>query len=433
LKNKPEHEEFKEFSVLSALLSKPDPSFDLVTLAFEAAKFCSKSQLEQLTEQLKGVCTTDNIEFTELRLRSAELSLHEKDFDSARVTLMPLKQDSRLHKTLLDFYTRVAWNSEKQLFLEQHFQTSLAQVAQEGLTPALVQSLETLMEMLKLCSIKPDRLPYRKGWVKNAQDQSEHPERLYHLDSSSTKVRWLTISTNEPSPQAYANAISGTLSYYALCELSNGNILASGGIIDGSHTTAVTEIDHETLTPTRKAPMHLPRYYHGSVLLEGKVYAIGGSGVSSSLHECEAYDWDADSWEMIASLPQNASYITPIVLEETRCIYVLGGYIDESDENKNSIQVFSLESSTWRVLTVSLPNAEYSVPCFKLNRKSTEIYFSVGSMLYKLHTLEERLETLKSASIPSNTTFGQCYYSRGRLFIPAVADAVQVIDIGPLN
>jgi hypothetical protein len=121
------------------------------------------------------------------------------------------------------------------------------------------------------------------------------------------------------------------------------------------------------------------------------------------------------------------------VLEETRCIYVLGGYIDETGLNRDSIQVYSLLTRAWRVLTVKVPFAEYSIACFKLNRKSTEIYFSVESRLYKLHTLEERLETLKPCSITSHTTFGQCYYSRGRVFIPAIADAVQVVDIGPLD
>jgi hypothetical protein len=343
---------------------------------------------------------------------------------------MPLKQDSRLHKTLLDFYTRVSWNSEKQLFLEQNFRTSLAQVAQEGPTPALAQSLETLMEMLKLCSIKPDKLPYRKGWVKNAQDQSEHPERLYHPDSSSTKVKWLTISTSEPSPQAHS--IIGLSAHNSMCVLPNGNLFITGGMIVSAGSTATIEFDTETFASTSRARMHTPRYLHGSVFTEGQVFVIGGCHNGISTQECEVYDLENDSWENIASLPQKNAYASPVAVEDTRCIFVLGGYNDDGS-NKDTIQEYSLLTSVWRTLTVRLPSAEYSIACFKLNRKSTEIYFSVASTLYKLHTLEERLETLKSVSIPSCTAAGQCYYSRGRLFIPYAAEQVQVVDIGPLN
>jgi hypothetical protein len=75
LKGRSEEDEFdQEFSSLIDLLHKPDPSFDLINLAFEAPRYHSKSQLCQLQAVLKAVC------------------VKEQGLDSARTTIAGLRR-----------------------------------------------------------------------------------------------------------------------------------------------------------------------------------------------------------------------------------------------------------------------------------------------------------------------------------------------------
>jgi hypothetical protein len=435
LKDRSEEDDLaQEFSSLIELLSKPEPSSNLINLAFEASRYCSKTQLCQLQEVLKAVCPTDNHEFTELKLRSAELCVKERDLDTARTTIAGLTKVAWLKPLLLDFYTRLEWNSEKKLFLVQSFEESLAQAAKEGLPLAQVEMLESLMEILKTCKVPSDKLPFNtKVWVRNP-DQSEHPERLYFYSNSSPELWWIDISTSKHSLHAIQ---IGECYSPSLCELPNATVLITGGIIDIECGTismsTVNAFDIETLSFTERAPMHVRRVSHGCVCLEGLVYVIGGRSHYSSISDCEVYDYDCNSWESIANLPEINVYINPVVVEATRTIYVIGGYNDQTAIAKDSILEFSLATKAWRVLSVKTARAEYCVPCFKLNRQSTEIYYEMTSMLYRLNTQGESIEEVRATTtIPSQSTTGSCYYSRGRLFIPTTVNIAQV-DIGPLN
>jgi hypothetical protein len=436
LKNRSEEDDLaQEFSSLIELLSKPEPSSDLINLAFEASRYCSKAQLSQLQEVLKAVCPTDNHEFTELKLRSAELCVKERDLDTARTTIAGLNKDARLKPLLLDFYTRLGWNSEKKLFLVHSFEESLAQAAKEGLPLVQVEMLETLVELLKICNVAPDKLPFNTtGWVKNP-DQSEHPRLLYYFPNSTSSMWWIDLTTYQLSPQPIpvGNCISP-----ALCELPNGIVLITGGTLnseeEGISSTEVTAFDPQTLTLTKRSPMYFGRSTHGCVCFEGQAYVIGGSSGYQPISDCEVYDYDSNSWQSLPRMSLKVSYINPVVVEATRTIYVIGGYDDEIGDYKDTIQEFSVVSKNWRVLSVRMDSAQYSVLCFKLNRSSTDVYFAMNSGLHRLITKEERLEVVKATTtIPSQSTSGSCYYSRGTLFVPTTGADLARVDIGPLN
>ena len=54
------------------------------------------------------------------------------------------------------------------------------------------------------------------------------------------------------------------------------------------------------------------RYGHASVVLDGRIYAMGGSGDDdTTLDTVETYDPQADSWQRVASMPQGLTMHMP--------------------------------------------------------------------------------------------------------------------------
>ena len=49
--------------------------------------------------------------------------------------------------------------------------------------------------------------------------------------------------------------------------------------------------------------MSVERFGHASVVLDGKIYVMGGTD-GDELDTVEAYDPQADSWQRVASMPQ---------------------------------------------------------------------------------------------------------------------------------
>ena len=51
--------------------------------------------------------------------------------------------------------------------------------------------------------------------------------------------------------------------------------------------------------------MSVKRRGHASLVLDGKIYVLGGRGVSNAmLDTVEFHDPQADSWQRVASMPQ---------------------------------------------------------------------------------------------------------------------------------
>ena len=49
--------------------------------------------------------------------------------------------------------------------------------------------------------------------------------------------------------------------------------------------------------------MSVERFGHASVVLDGKIYVMGGTD-GDELDTVEVYDPQADSWQRVASMPQ---------------------------------------------------------------------------------------------------------------------------------
>ncbi|MBC8427752.1 hypothetical protein H8D98_00675 [bacterium] len=103
----------------------------------------------------------------------------------------------------------------------------------------------------------------------------------------------------------------------------NGIIYAIGGSSDGRRTLSTVEAyDPATDIWTEKADMPTPRWGLSTSVVNGKIYAIGGAN-GPSLSTVEAYDPATDTWTKKANMPTARQLFSTSVVNDI--IYAIGG------------------------------------------------------------------------------------------------------------
>ena len=88
------------------------------------------------------------------------------------------------------------------------------------------------------------------------------------------------------------------------------------------------------------------RYYHASVVLDGKIYAMGGYD-GGTRDTVEVYDPQADSWQRVASMLRGLSDHAAAVMGGK--IYVTGGEPNLGSP-VNSVYVYDPQADAWTQL-----------------------------------------------------------------------------------
>ncbi|KAL3199837.1 hypothetical protein MRX96_043762 [Rhipicephalus microplus] len=91
------------------------------------------------------------------------------------------------------------------------------------------------------------------------------------------------------------------------------------------------------------APMNTCRSGAGVVAVERWIYVVGGYDGSSQLTSAERYDVERDQWDVVASMKEPRSALALAHLGGK--IYALGGY--DGTDFLSSVEVFDLESEQW--------------------------------------------------------------------------------------
>ncbi len=120
----------------------------------------------------------------------------------------------------------------------------------------------------------------------------------------------------------------------------NGKIYAIGG--DGLST--VEELDPAGNTWATRASMPAPRSSLAATTANGKVYAIGGFSSDGYLSTVEEYDPLANTWAARASMPTARSGLGVATAANGK-IYAIGGY-DGSDYS-NKVEEYNPLTNTW--------------------------------------------------------------------------------------
>ena len=117
------------------------------------------------------------------------------------------------------------------------------------------------------------------------------------------------------------------------------------GGYDGSsylNSAEVYDPDHNSWTPIK--PMATKRYGVGVAVLQGKLYAVGGTADGrSSLNSAEVYDPNHNSWSPIASMGSKRRDLGVAVLQGK--LYAVGGY--DGSSYLNSAEVYEPEANSW--------------------------------------------------------------------------------------
>jgi hypothetical protein len=181
-------------------------------------------------------------------------------------------------------------------------------------------------------------------------------------------------------------------------ELSGGSLLITGGY---PREREVVKIDSlREYAVSSQPPMHTARSHHAAVYHSQYVYVLGGYG-DRHLSECERYVCAESRWEVLAALPVGGAGMSAVELHNS--LYALGGY------QGDTVQQLSLDSLTWQLMQLKLPQAAWLFPCFK---KDTEVYLVIKKTLYSFTPLE--VKPIKT--LPEGIRCSSSYYSRGTLY-----------------
>jgi N-acetylneuraminic acid mutarotase len=125
-----------------------------------------------------------------------------------------------------------------------------------------------------------------------------------------------------------------------------GKIYALGGQTTGDVPLAsVEEYDPASNTWTNKTDMPLPRVSFGAVVVNGKIYVIGGRMNNTPIAPVYAFDPNANSWTTNASLPTTRE--TPGVVALNGRILVMGG-TSSGAVVRDTVEEFDPVGNFWR-------------------------------------------------------------------------------------
>jgi len=425
----------EEFSCLSALLTSEEVPVEVTELAFLASKFCDKTQLLELQELLKAVSTTKTFDFEELSFRRAELCLMDAEVEEAKGIIKELKKDERLRKRVIEFYDRVGWVQEKKLYCEEAFTAALTILAGNEVSSALIECLDNLLELTKCSAPQKNKRLRVKSKRKRAkkQDEESYPNTIYSYTFGSSQLHWLNMAEDSSQTVSIPNHVFPQLSSWV--QLPSGSLFFTGGINPSSskYESRCFEIDPEALTVENRPSMNVTRHSHGSLYIEGKVYAIGGYNDNDIVSQCEVYDCDEEVWTSIQSMPFSLYSFGITENVQKRSLLAFGGYSVEGDFNIY-VQEYFIDSNTWETWPSQVHYPQSEVQCFKVSRESTDVYLIDSASLYKVDTAT-RQETLVKSGVACyfNSLQGPCYYFDEKVHLANNTSTVLSFPIGQLS
>lgn len=147
---------------------------------------------------------------------------------------------------------------------------------------------------------------------------------------------------------SYVQSLDQALSGYAVTVLDEG-IFISGGFNCEYVCLVSMFLYHPETGTTYLADMIHDRAQHCMETLRGHLYVAGGVCNLQKFYTdqqiCEMYDPSTDTWTAFASLPVPHVGAASVVLEEK--IYILGGYSQDDYSESGLVHRFSASTQRW--------------------------------------------------------------------------------------
>jgi hypothetical protein len=123
----------------------------------------------------------------------------------------------------------------------------------------------------------------------------------------------------------------------------NGRIFAVGGTSGRNVVGRVDSLDLSSGVWERVGDLNVPRYFHGVAVVSGKIYVLGGYE-SNRKHtsKVEVYDSTTKKWSVITSLPRERDRVAAVALGQK--IYLIGGM---GKGNLDTVDVYDVTADRW--------------------------------------------------------------------------------------
>jgi hypothetical protein len=145
----------ESFGVFVGVVRRAAASSEVLSVALEVAESCSWTQLAPLKEELwRKDWDSEQWRLEELSLREAEFRVKSGEDSAARELLKALKDNWAFKGKVLEFFDRVDWKQDKLEFLDQIYSRSIKTLKDQGLTPPLLEALETLHQITQTRPMK---------------------------------------------------------------------------------------------------------------------------------------------------------------------------------------------------------------------------------------------------------------------------------------
>jgi hypothetical protein len=226
---------------------------------------------------------------------------------------------------------------------------------------------------------------------------------IYALRGQQTTLHWTDLLTGEE----FSQQIHGFEFHYGCRwnELPGGSLLITGG----QNPSAVGEVvmidTQKEFLVSSQPPMFTPRFCHAALHHSQYVYVLGGEA-DRCLNECERFVCLERQWEVLPALPVACTNLSAVELDNS--LYALGGF---SDDDLDIVQRLSLDSLTWELMQLKLPQECSFFPCFKTD---TQAYLVIENTLYSFTPLQ--ITPIKTLSQSAPDCYS-CNYARDTLYI----------------
>jgi hypothetical protein len=214
------------------------------------------------------------------------------------------------------------------------------------------------------------------------------------------------VETYDPATNTWGTAPSMPTARMGLvAAVVNGKLYAIGGSIDGfgTGTGAVEEFDPLTQRWTTRTSMPTPRCFAGGAQVGGRILVAGGRTMGTdALSAAELYDPGTNTWSAAMPLPTARSELAAV--ESGGLVYAIGGYGNLLTRWVGTVEAYNPTLGTWTT-RASMPTGRSHIALVSIG---TRLLAAGGENVYRsLDILESYDVTTNawSAKTPSPTPF----------------------------
>ncbi|KAL4608091.1 kelch-like ECH-associated protein 1a-like [Arapaima gigas] len=188
-----------------------------------------------------------------------------------------------------------------------------------------------------------------------------------------SRKAWVQLA-NMPTPGSGL----GACALFGLLYVVGGRNLS---LQDSSESGSLSCYNPMTNQWTELAPMHVPRNRVGVVVVDGSIYAAGGSHGSVHHNTVEKYDPETDSWIFVR--PMSVARLGAGVASCGDMLYVAGGF--DGENRWRTAERYHPDTNTWEAIaSMSYVRSGFGLVC--LDRYLYAVGGYDGTM--QLHTVE---------------------------------------------